>query len=330
MGVAAPQGGCGGEGPKGCFRSSGDAAVAIGGCEVRAMADLHKVVLGYDGSDFSMQALSWALDECELRGLPLTITHAWRWPYGEAAEKVKLQLYKAARHVLYHGADCARSSATQSDLSADLYEGSAAERSVELSAGADLVVVGSRGLGALARYMVGSVTAYVAAHARAPVIIVRGPGPARGAVERGPVVLGVSPTTPDVALDFAFEEAVLRQLQLVAVHAVHQPVMAWGVSAPPVPDFEALTWAGQEQLEERLAPWLDRHPEVRVEARAVCASAKETLRNASAQASLLVVGAERSRHHGHLGTVVRAMVEHAPCPVAVVPGLQPDAETEGE
>ncbi|MFD1546045.1 universal stress protein [Nonomuraea guangzhouensis] len=49
--------------------------------------------------------------------------------------------------------------------------------------------------------------------------------------------------------------------------------------------------------------------------------ANEALRAASAQASLLIVGAERTRHHGHLGTVVRAMVEHAACPVAVVPGF---------
>ena len=44
------------------------------------MTDLHRIIVGYDGSDFSMQALDWAMDECELRELPLTVTHAWRWP----------------------------------------------------------------------------------------------------------------------------------------------------------------------------------------------------------------------------------------------------------
>ncbi|WP_443687890.1 universal stress protein [Nonomuraea guangzhouensis] len=227
--------------------------------------------MGYDGSDFSMQALDWALDECELRELPLTVTHAWRWPYGEVAEEVKLHLRKAAEHVLYHGAECARSSSTLADVEEDLYEGSPAERIVELSAGADLVVVGSRGLGALARSVVGSVTAYVAAHARAPVVIVRGPGPLPVASRPGPVVLGLSPTTPDTALQFAFDEAALRQLRLVAVHAVHLHAMAWGVAMPPVPDVEALTKAGQKRMEDRLAPWRDRHAEVRVAARAVFA-----------------------------------------------------------
>jgi nucleotide-binding universal stress UspA family protein len=285
------------------------------------MADLGRVVLGYDGSDFSMQALSWALDECELRRLPLTISHAWRWPYGEADEEVKLQLSKAARHVLCHGADCARSSATLSDVTADLYEGSAAERLVELSAAAELVVVGSRGLGALARSVVGSVAAYVAAHACAPVIVVRGRRSTRGAVERGSVVLGMSPATSDAALDFAFGEAALRQLRLVVVHAARLPALAWGVVMAPVPDIGTYTWAGQDRMEERLAPWRDRRAEVRVETEVAIAPAREALHTAAARADLLVVGAERSRHHGHLGSVARAMVEHAPCPVAVVPGL---------
>ncbi|MFC4119911.1 universal stress protein [Nonomuraea zeae] len=288
------------------------------------MAEAHRVVVGYDGSDFSMQALDWALDECELRRLPLTVTHAWRWPYGQAAEEAKLHLRKAAEHVLYHGAECARSSSTLADVQTDLYEGSPAERIVELSAGADLVVIGSRGLGALARSLVGSVTAYVAAHSQAPLIIVRGPGPLPAPAHPGPVVLGLSPATPDAALRFAFDEAALRRLPVVIVHAVHLQTMAWGVAMAPVPDVEALTRAGQNRMEERLAPWRERHAEVRVEVRAVIASAKEALRAAAAQASLLVVGAERTRHHGHLGTVVRAVAEHAACPIAVVPGLSDD------
>ncbi|MFC4119849.1 universal stress protein [Nonomuraea zeae] len=173
------------------------------------------IVLGYDGSDFSVQALDWALDEAELRKLPLTIAHAWQWPYGEAEEDAKAHLRKAAEHVLWHGADCARQTSSGIRIETDLYEGPAAQRLVELSSGATLVVVGSRGLSALPRAVVGSVAGYTAAHAGCPVIVVRGPGPLPAASDPGPII--VPEAEPDASvLEFAFGEAALRRLALHA------------------------------------------------------------------------------------------------------------------
>ncbi|WP_113699484.1 universal stress protein [Nonomuraea lactucae] len=277
------------------------------------MGGSQRVVVGYDGSDFSMQALEWALDECELRGLPLTVTHAWRWPYGEASQEAKAHLRKAAEHVLYHGADCARSSSSVTDVVADLYEGPAGERLVELSADACLVVVGSRGLGTLARSVVGSVAAYVAANALAPVVVVRGPGPIPAEAHPGPVVLGLTPDTPDEAVEFAFAEAALRRLRLTALHAIHARGTTWAV------DPDRLEGEAHEQMDKRLAPWRGRHPDVHAECRTVTAPAREGLRTASEGASLLVVGADHIRPPGLLGTVARTMTETALCPVAVVP-----------
>ncbi|MEV1173283.1 universal stress protein [Nonomuraea sp. NPDC049784] len=193
---------------------------------------MNHIVLGYDGSDFSVQALDWALDEAELRKLPLTIAHAWQWPYGEADEEAKAHLRKAADHVLWHGADCARSTSSDVSVETDLYEGPAAQRLVELSRDATLAVVGSRGLSALPRAVVGSVAGYVAAHADCPVIVVRGPGPLPAATHPGPIV--VADKEPDASvLEFAFGEATLRQVP---------------VSAPA-----------------DLAEWAERHPEVRIQ-----------------------------------------------------------------
>jgi nucleotide-binding universal stress UspA family protein len=191
---------------------------------------MNEIVLGYDGSDFSMQALDWALDEAELRRLPLTVAHAWRWPYGQAEEEAKAHLRKAAEHVLWHGADCARQSSSGISVGTDLHEGSAAERLVELSGGAALVVVGSRGLGALPRAVVGSVAGYVATHADCPVIVVRGPGPLPAGTNPGPII--VVDTEPDASvLEFAFGEAALRQLPLAA----STDVSAWAARHPDVP-----------------------------------------------------------------------------------------------
>jgi nucleotide-binding universal stress UspA family protein len=188
---------------------------------------MNHIVLGYDGSDFSMQALDWALDEAELRQLPLTLAHAWQWPYGEAAEQSKAHLRKAADHVLWHGADCARSTSSGVRVETDLYEGPAARRLVELSGGAALLVVGSRGLSALPRAVLGSVAGYVAAHAHCPVIVVRGPGPLPAPAKPGPIV--VPDRAPGAAvLEFAFGEAAMRQ---VAV-AVCADLSAWAPRHP--------------------------------------------------------------------------------------------------
>ncbi|MER7367552.1 universal stress protein [Nonomuraea wenchangensis] len=229
------------------------------------------IVLGYDGSAFSMQALDWALDEAELRGLSLTVAHAWQWPYGEAPEEARSHLRKAAEHVLWHGADCARHTSSGLTVETDLHEGPAAERLVELSHEAALVVVGSRGLSALPRAVVGSVAGYVATHAHCPVIVVRGPGPLPAASQPGPVV--VADRDPDAALlDFAFEEAALRRVPL----ATSADVTAWAARHPGVPVQEAADFG---------------------------------------TATLVVAGRRRAAPG-----VAASLLQHAPCPVAVVGG----------
>ncbi|MGS2644606.1 universal stress protein [Streptosporangium sp. G12] len=273
------------------------------------MTGIREVVVGYDGSDFSMQALEWAMDEAELGRLPLRVAHAWRWPYGEAGEEAKLHLRKAAEHVLYHGADCARACSTLADVTTDLYEGAAAERLVALSERALLIVVGSRGMGTLARAVLGSVAGYVAAHARCPVIVVRGPGPIPVPRERGAVVLGMSGDTSDGVIEFAFREARIRRLKLTAVHA--------GRLQPLAHEVRVAMNAVEDGMLERLGPWRVAYPGVAVRACFAAASAKDLLVDASREASLVVVGG--AREHGRLGSTCRSVLQHGLCPVAVVP-----------
>ncbi|MDP9868277.1 MULTISPECIES: universal stress protein [Streptosporangium] len=284
------------------------------------MKESRKIVIGYDGSDFSMQALDWAMDEAELRKLPLTLTHAWRWPYREVDGGAKLHLREAAEHVLHHGADCARACSMIAEVATDLYGGSAAQRLVELSAGAELVVVGCRGLSFPARSVFGSVTATVAAHARSPVIIVRGAGPLSVPLHPGPVVLGLMNTTADEVLDFAFHEAALRHLRLRVIHAGHPRLLTWGVAMASLPDPDDSSRACQERLNERLAPWQEKYPEVSADVALTMSAPNEALRAACAEATLIVAGTGRTaRRTGHLGMITGSLVRHASCSVAVVP-----------
>jgi nucleotide-binding universal stress UspA family protein len=284
------------------------------------MTDTRDVVVGYDGSDFSMQALEWAMDEAELGKLPLKVAHAWRWPYGEAEEEAKLHLRKAAEHVLYHGANCAHASSMIATVTTDLHEGAAAERLVELSEHAALIVVGSRGMGTLARTVLGSVAGYVAAHAHCPVIVVRGPGPIPVPRKRGAVVLGMSGDTPDEVIEFAFREAGLRQLNLVAVHAGHLQPLVWSTAMPVMPDTQTTTKAAEDDMLDRLRPWRTTYPGVPVRTYFAAVSAKDLLLDLSREASLVVVGGPRG--HGRLGSTARSVLQHGFCPVAVVPAGQ--------
>ncbi|MEU7004629.1 universal stress protein [Nonomuraea sp. NPDC046570] len=276
------------------------------------MTTTRGVVAGYDGSHYSMQALYWAMDEAEFRQLPLTVSHVWQWPYGEAGEVARLHLRKAADHVLWHGVECARASSSVTDVRGDLWEGSAGDRLVALSAEADLVVVGSRGLGGVSRLVIGSVAGHVAAHAHCPVIVVRGPGPLPVDLEPGPIVVGLS---DDTTLDFAFREAEQRQIPLLAIHGGGPPPLFAGTALPPLLDLAPY----QQALQESFDVWRSRYPTVTCQARIENTAAKNVLVEASHQARLLVVG---RRRHGHLGLVTRAALHHACCPVAIVPALE--------
>ncbi|MCF6476916.1 universal stress protein, partial [Nonomuraea sp. MG754425] len=239
---------------------------------------------------------------------------AWRWPYGDGDQAARDSLRGAAEHVLWHGADCARASSSGLDVRLDLYEGSATDRLESLSADAEVLVVGSRGLGAVARVVVGSVAAHAAAHARCPVIVVRG----RGALPRkshpGAVVVGLADDGKAAAVfGFAHAEAAIRGLPLVAVHAWHQPPVTWGGMTFPALDPLAVEGAAESWLERFLAPWRVRRPEVVIEARTPRSGAREALAAVSG-ATLVVVGSP----HGRFGSTTAAMLRHAACPVAIV------------
>ncbi|WP_169946154.1 universal stress protein [Microbispora sp. H11081] len=280
------------------------------------------IVVGYDGSDFAMQALDWAMDEAEYRDTPITVSHAWRTPYGEADEEARKSLHHAAEHVLWHGAECARQCTSGVTVREDLFEGSPCDRLVALSETAELVVVGSRGLSSAARRamrrVAGSVAGHVATHALCPVIVVRGAGALPHRRHPGPIVVGVG-GGDDHVLDFAYREAALRALSLIAVHAWHYPSAAWGAGMAPMVMSEVPGRDAVEALESAVASWRARYPDVHTLLQPVEGAVLDVLTGASPGATMLVVGATRSRGVlGRLGSVTRPLIDAVTCPVAVV------------
>ncbi len=145
----------------------------------------NRIVVGVDGSDESVASLRWALDEALLRNATVEVVHAWHYPYsgytditGMAAGVLdRDDLEQAARAELDHAIEKAGATTAGVPIEPVLVEGSAAGRLIEAAAGADLLVLGSRGRGGFAGLLLGSVSQQCSHHAPCPIVVVPGPRP---------------------------------------------------------------------------------------------------------------------------------------------------------
>lgn len=140
------------------------------------------IVVGVDGSTGAQAALEWAAAEARLRGDALRIVHAWHLPaatYGSGGFVPPVgmtwedDLEAAARAGLDRTVDAAAELLAGIDVERRLGEGPAATVLTDAAQGADLLVVGSRGLGGFRELLLGSVGHQCAQHAPCPVVIVR-------------------------------------------------------------------------------------------------------------------------------------------------------------
>jgi nucleotide-binding universal stress UspA family protein len=186
----------------------------------------------------------------------------------------------------------------------------------DLSSSAQMIVVGSRGRGALARSLLGSISTGLAHHAHCPVAIIHDEDPLMPHPSKAPVVVGVdgSPAS-EGALAIAFEQASFRGVDLVAVHAWSDS----GVLEFPGADWSTLQAAGEETLSERLAGWQERYPDVPVRRVVVADKPAHQLIEQAESAQLLVVGSHgRGGFTGMLlGSVSTSVVHGARMPVIV-------------
>jgi nucleotide-binding universal stress UspA family protein len=132
------------------------------------------VVVGVDGSPAANAALDWAVNEADRRNAELVVVHAWRDTYGTVVDDEEahdLRRVDAALE-LDIAIERARSIARGSVRGA-LVEGRAADAIIESGFHADLLVVGSRGRGAVRSTLFGSVAHAVAERAKRPVAVIR-------------------------------------------------------------------------------------------------------------------------------------------------------------
>jgi nucleotide-binding universal stress UspA family protein len=280
--------------------------------EVVAMTKtMYGIVAGYDGSPGAAQALRWAAREARARGTTLTVCLAWTPDHMELPTESALRdlAWQHGQEVLSRGLPYAESVLGPGRVRPDLAAGSAARELCERSRAADMVVVGSRGHSDLPGLLLGSVSWQVAGHAADRVVVVRGAWrPANQAP--GPVVVGVDGSPAgQAAVVFAFEEAALRDVPLVAVCALTDTAGRFGESRLVEENFE--------ELMEREAK---EHSEVSVTHRVTPGTPRTGLLSAASDAQMIVVGA-RGRgglDQMSLGSIAQAVLQYAPCPVGVV------------
>lgn len=285
------------------------------------------VVVGVDGSDEATRAAIYGAWEAKRRDVTLRLIFAHR-PYATWGAPTLVDnddrewgydtLRKAEKDVTaVHGGVVIESAVIDAGPAAAL---------IEESRQAGLVVIGTRSAAGLKGHVAGSVAAQVAAHAMAPVAVLR-PGDVTSAdpdtFTGRPVMVGMDGSVESQhALQFAADEAIARGTEVHAVF-VREPRNLSDIG-PIVSDYVAYAEdsAAARQVIEATEDWSVRYPDLVIHHRVVHADdPAESLARISSEAGLLVVG---SRGRGgflglRLGSTGDSLIRRSETTVVVIP-----------
>lgn len=138
------------------------------------------ILVGIDGSEGSKEALRWALAEARLRRTSIDAVYAWSIPVGVTwapafDEQTLGVMREAAETTLSDALNEVVGDASNVEIHEHAIEGPPGAVLVEKAEGAELLVVGSRGLGGFKELLLGSVGHQCAQHAPCPVVIIHQP-----------------------------------------------------------------------------------------------------------------------------------------------------------
>jgi nucleotide-binding universal stress UspA family protein len=138
-----------------------------------------RIVVATDGSPTAERAVRWTLEEGRLRSATVQVVHAWHEPllaggFPVTATVRPRHMYRhAAQQVLDRAVDAVDPVDRPEKLERILLEGPPAPVILEHAEGADLVVVGSRGLSGLNELLLGSVSRQLVHRAPCPIVVIK-------------------------------------------------------------------------------------------------------------------------------------------------------------
>jgi len=253
-----------------------------------------EIVVGIDGSATSNAAIRWAAHEAGMHNVPLRLVHIAPAPsitnvmvpvpteFEEWQVTQARQVVREATELVAQVA--AETGAPVRIADTDIYHATPVPTLIDLSKGADMIVVGSRGMGAFRRGLLGSISTGLLHHSHCPVAVIHdGPTPP----SHLPVVVGIDGSPASVeATATAFAHASRRGVDLVAVHAWSDD----SLFAVPGVDWAAVAVGEEEALAERLAGMSEDYPDVTVHRVVVRDQPARYLAEQAQSAQLLVVG----------------------------------------
>lgn len=275
-----------------------------------------RIVVGYDGSTDAEAALAWAAATAQVQKMPVDVVIVATQldpligRYRAQDDQAAAQRRDAALECL-DGLDVAESSV-------EICHGPPVPELIRASTDASMLVVGSTGHGLTTGTLAGSVSQHVARHAGCPVVVVR---PQRSPHARR-IVVGVDGSAESGrALQFACERALSTGESITAIHG-YTSLSTRMLNLDP---------AGTGSIARRIAEagtfvadicadLALEYPGVEIQPEAIPVRAGQVLVDASAAASLVVVGTRGRDAFAELllGSVSQYVLHHAQCPVAVV------------
>ncbi|MEU6562885.1 universal stress protein [Nocardia nova] len=283
------------------------------------------VVAAVDGSAVAYHAAAWAAAHAALhdRRLHLVTSISVAGGFGPGpilTEDDMSWLHIDGERILLEAARIARAATGDHPpvITTEVTTDPIIEHLIEQSKRARGIVVGSRGLGAIRRSLLGSVSTAIVHHAECPVTVVRTISATDAVSAVKPVLVGIDGSENSVpAVEFAFAEASRRNVGLVAVHAWSDISTALD---PAIVGWDTVRESEDAALAESLAGYAERYPDVKVHRALVLDRPVRSLLAESENAQLLVVGSHgRGGFTGMLlGSTSDALVHSVECPITVV------------